>query len=221
MTPVLPTLARERRLLRENALVIACDEVGRGALAGPVAVGAVVVDASIIRRRIPEGLRDSKLIAQSRRAEVALRADAWVRESAVGWADAAEVDERGILPALGAAAVRALESLADRGVAVGDAVVILDGNYDYISRQTSASLRVSPVVKGDRDCASAAAASVIAKVARDALMLGLHEGEPHYRWDRNKGYASAEHRAVIRERGLSVHHRASWAISAAGSASLF
>lgn len=109
MTVVAPRLTLERRLLREHTLVIACDEVGRGALAGPVAVGAAVADAALSRRRVPEGLRDSKLIVERHRAAVAERARSWVPASAVGWASAAEVDERGIIAALGLAAVRAIE----------------------------------------------------------------------------------------------------------------
>ena len=76
-----------------------------------------------------------------------------------------------------------------------------------------------PVIKADRDCASAAAASVIAKVARDALMTELHDELPAYNWARNKGYASPDHREAIQEHGLSRHHRASW--SFVGSPTLF
>lgn len=212
MSVVAPRLTVERRLLRENALVIACDEVGRGALAGPVAVGAVAMDAAHARRRVPEGLRDSKLVAERHRPAVAARAAAWVQASAVGWASAAEIDAVGIIRALGLAAVRALAQLHDAGVATDEAVVILDGNHDYIT-PAGALLRVQPIVKADRDCASAAAASVLAKVARDAVMVRLHDEAPAYRWARNKGYASDEHRAAIRELGLSRHHRASWAIA--------
>lgn len=219
MTAALPKLTLERRLLRERPLVIACDEVGRGALAGPVAVGAVVVDASLARRRIPEGLRDSKLIPEHRRADVAQRAADWVTGSAVGWASAAEIDLIGIMPALGRAAVRAIDALRDAGVPVADAIVILDGNHDYISQHGGDDLTVRPVIKADRDCASAAAASVIAKVARDSLMSSLDD--PGYHWARNKGYASPEHREAIRTLGLSAHHRASWAIADAASPPLF
>lgn len=215
MTVVAPRLTLERRLLREHTLVIACDEVGRGALAGPVAVGAAVADAALSRRRVPEGLRDSKLIVERHRAAVAERARSWVPASAVGWASAAEVDERGIIAALGLAAVRAIESLRQQGVAVDDALVILDGNHDYITPIARIGNGVRPVIKADRDCASASAASVIAKVARDEYMLTLHGEHPRYCWERNKGYASAEHRAAITEHGLSAHHRASWSIVAA------
>ena len=97
---------------------------------------------------------------------------AWVQGSAVGWASAAEVDEVGIMRALGLAAIRALADLSAHGFQTAEAIVILDGNYDYITAAGARGLTVRPVIKADRDCASAAAASVIAKVARDALMVG-------------------------------------------------
>ena len=213
MTVAVPRLTVERRLLREHALVIACDEVGRGALAGPVAVGAAVIDAARARRRIPEGLRDSKLVAEHHRHAVAERAAGWVGASSVGWATADEIDRVGIIRALGLAAVRAIADLRAQGIVPEEAIVILDGNHDYITPAGGGGLRVQPIVKADRDCASAAAASVLAKVARDDLMTRLHEEHPMYRWERNKGYASAEHRDAIRSHGLSAHHRASWAIA--------
>ncbi|MCG7416192.1 MULTISPECIES: ribonuclease HII [Microbacterium] len=210
-----PTLTLERRLLKEHALVIACDEVGRGALAGPVAVGAAVIDPSRSRKRVPAGLRDSKLVPEARRPEVAARAAAFVQHSAVGWASSEEIDEIGIIRALGLAAVRAIADLRAHGVVPEDALVILDGNHDYITPAGERGLRVQPIIKADRDCASAAAASVIAKVARDAVMTGLHDELPAYGWARNKGYASLDHREAIGVHGMSVHHRRSWAIAAA------
>jgi ribonuclease HII len=215
MTVFEPRLTLERRLLRERPLVIACDEVGRGALAGPVAVGATAVDGAGARRRVPQGLRDSKLVPEARRADVASRAASWVSASGIGWASAAEVDEVGIMRALGLAAIRALDALRASGVDVEEGIVILDGNYDYITAAGARGLTVQPVIKADRDCASAAAASVIAKVARDAVMTNLHDDLPAYQWARNKGYASLEHRRAIDEHGLSPHHRASWAIAPA------
>jgi ribonuclease HII len=213
MPVIEPRLTLERRLLREHPIVIACDEVGRGALAGPVAVGAVVIDAPRSRKRVPQGLRDSKLVPEHRRPEVATRAASWVAASAVGWASSAEIDEVGIMRALGLATIRALADLRAHGFVPEEAIVVLDGNHDYITPAGATGLRVTPVVKADRDCASAAAASVIAKVARDALMTRLHDETPAYQWARNKGYASAEHREAIRMHGLSAHHRASWAIA--------
>lgn len=213
MTVVAPKLTLERKLLAEWDLIISLDEVGRGALAGPVAVGAAVMDAAGARRRVPEGLRDSKLVTEKRRPDVAARAAAWVQTSAVGWASAAEVDEVGIMRALGLAASRAVLGVVAQGASMDRTLVLLDGNHDYVSAVHPGPLTVRPVVKGDRDCASVSAASVIAKVARDSLMVELHEGHPSYQWDRNKGYASAEHREAIRSGGLTPHHRSSWAIT--------
>ena len=213
MTVAEPRLTLERRLLKEHPIVIACDEVGRGALAGPVAVGAAVIDARRSRMRIPQGLRDSKLVPEPRRADVAARAASWVSASSVGWASSAEIDEIGIMRALGLATIRALADLRAHGIVAEEAIVILDGNYDYITPAGGTGLLVRPVIKADRDCASAAAASVIAKVARDALMTRLHDEAPVYQWARNKGYASSDHRDAIRSHGLSSHHRSSWSIA--------
>lgn len=215
MTVVAPKLTLERKLLGECDLLISLDEVGRGALAGPVAVGAAVMDAAGARRRVPEGLRDSKLVTEKRRPDVATRAAAWVQASAVGWASAAEVDEIGIMRALGLAASRAVLGVVAQGVSTEGALVLLDGNHDYVSAVHPGELRVRPVIKADRDCASVSAASVIAKVARDTYMAELHLDHPDYQWNRNKGYASLEHREAIRARGLSPFHRASWAIAEA------
>lgn len=214
MAVATPTLEREGALLTGSPLVFALDEVGRGALAGPVTVGASVVDESALAAGVPQGLRDSKLVPAGRRAEVAERASRWVRASALGWATAGEVDEVGIVRALGLAAVRALGALGRQGFPPADGVVLLDGNHDYIGGGRL-GYDVRTVVKGDRDCASLAAASVIAKVARDELMAGLHDELPVYAWASNKGYASAAHREAIRDHGLSAHHRRSWAIAAA------
>ena len=173
MSVVAPKLTLERRLLSECDLIISLDEVGRGALAGPVAVGAAVMDAAGARRRVPEGLRDSKLVTERRRPGVAARAAAWVQASGVGWASAAEVDSVGIMRALGLAASRAVQSVVDSGVVLDGALVLLDGNHDYVSPVHPVPLRVRPVVKGDRDCASVSAASVIAKVAVSYTHLTL------------------------------------------------
>ncbi|MGP6171887.1 ribonuclease HII [Microbacterium sp. A196] len=213
MTVATPRLTLERKLLAEYDLIISLDEVGRGALAGPVVVGAAMMDASGARRRVPEGLRDSKLVTEKRRPDVAARAAAWVQASGTGWASAAEVDEVGIMRALGLAASRAVDAIAALGAVTERTLVILDGNHDYLSRVHATPIEVRTVIKGDRDCASVSAASVIAKVARDSYMAQRHDEHPMYQWNRNKGYASAEHRAAIRDCGLSPLHRSSWAIA--------
>jgi ribonuclease HII len=216
VTVVDPTMRLERRLLREHAAVISLDEVGRGAVAGPVAVGVTVLSAVGARRRIPEGLRDSKSVPAVHRPAVAVRARDWVDASAVGWAGADEIDAMGIMRALGVAAHRALACLREEGAIPPDAIIVLDGNVDYITPASPPPAPVLTRVAADRDCAGTAAASVIAKTQRDALMVALAPDFPPYAWERNKGYASAEHRRAIGRIGLSVHHRASWAILPGG-----
>ena len=162
MTPsAIPNLKVERELFDGGApVVLACDEVGRGALAGPVAVGLVLIDASV--RRMPAGLRDSKLMTEPRREAMAPRAAAWVRGWAVGEASAAEIDELGIMACLGLAGARAYAALTAAQEVALDAPLLLDGNYDWLSASNERRARVTTRIKADRDCASVAAASVIA-----------------------------------------------------------
>ncbi len=215
MTPVSdPTLRHERALGRQGArLIIGVDEVGRGALAGPVAVGMCVIDP-VRPGRFPPGLRDSKLLAEARREQLAPLAVAWARASAVGLASAAEVDELGIMFCLGLAGARALEILLSAGVDVAGAVMVLDGNYDYLSRHlvsvVPTPIQVTTKIKADRDCASVAAASVVAKVHRDRLMISLDAEVPGYGWASNKGYGSSAHFEALELLGPSDHHRRTW-----------
>lgn len=214
MTVAEPTLRMERALFRDGApLVIGCDEVGRGAIAGPVAVGLGVFLPDV--RRMPTGLRDSKLLSEARRDALHPEVLAWAPHSAVGLADNAEVDELGIVPGLGLAAVRALESLVAQAVPVESAVVVLDGSHDWLTPALAewaeySRPRVVTRVKADRDCATVAAASVLAKVHRDRLMIEADAAHPGYEWAGNKGYASAGHYAAIDRLGPSPLHRWSW-----------
>lgn len=203
MTVAEPTLEVERSLHDAGArYVIGLDEVGRGAIAGPVAVGLAVVERGVGDH--PAGLRDSKLLSEPRREALAPLASNWALHSAVGLASATEVDELGIMAALSLAARRAVEQVALEILA--QSVLLLDGNHDYVR----GGHRVVTRVKGDRDCSSVAAASVIAKVHRDRIMIDAHEGEPGYGWAKNKGYASAAHYAAIRSLGPSALHRRTW-----------
>ncbi len=188
--------------------VIGCDEVGRGALAGPVAVGLAVIDRSI--GAIPDGLRDSKLISERRRPAIEAAAREWVLHAAVGLASADEIDAVGIIAALGLAGKRALVSLHEAGARVAESVVLLDGAHDWLTPALASPLAVRTRPKADRDCASVAAASVVAKVHRDALMVAAHDRLPVYEWAGNKGYGSAGHLAAIAEHGASDLHRRTW-----------
>jgi ribonuclease HII len=229
---VRPTLRREKSMLRDGSgLVGGCDEVGRGALAGPVTVGVVVVDDRI--GRVPKGLADSKLLSPQRREALVPAIKRWCRGFAVGHASPREIDQWGLTVALRLAGHRALVALGVR-----PDVVLLDGSYDWLSprpeqtalwqvdlTQPPGSLTSSRVplqwpdcdvppivtqIKADMACASVAAASVLAKTTRDAIMTGLASEHPHYAWDENKGYASDHHRAQLRMTGPSGYHRLSW-----------
>ncbi len=215
MTAVRPNLRVEKRLLGDGRVtVIGMDEVGRGAIAGPVAVGVSAVTVDI--GRVPQGLADSKLLSATRRESLVPVVERWA-PTAVGMASAGVVDRQGIVPALGQAGAAALARLVDRGVSLDRAVVVLDGSFDWLSRAVppalltgSGPLEVVVRVKADRDCASVAAASVVAKVARDALMVAAHDEAPHYAWASNKGYGSAAHYDGIRNVGAHALHRSSW-----------
>jgi len=205
-----PTLARERELLAAGARRVAgVDEVGRGALAGPVAVGIVVVDA--VTADPPEGLADSKVLTALRRERLEPVVGRWCVAHAVGWAEPGEIDEVGIVAALGLAGARAVASLAQRPDAV-----ILDGNLDWLTPALGeGGPGVHLMVGGDATCASVSAGSVLAKVARDRLMVDLAARHRDYRWDSNKGYGSAAHRAAIARWGPTAHHRLSWRLGPA------
>ena len=203
-----PTLDLElAEFARGFDVVIGLDEVGRGAVAGPVAVGAQAVFAGT--ESFPEGLRDSKLLSEKKREAIAPVVAEWGR-GAVGFASAAEIDEHGITAMLGESARRALLELHASGVPVERAFIVLDGSHDWLSPVLRSPLNIVTRVGADRQCASVAGASVRAKVARDELMREAHERYPHYSWASNKGYGAAAHYAGISEHGLTELHRKTW-----------
>lgn len=207
-----PSLAFERSLLAGGAVSVACvDEAGRGALAGPVCVAAVLVTADTSDP--PEPVADSKQLSPARRVELAGVVRSWVPHAAA-LASAGEVDRLGLSRALQLAAARALTALP-----VVPSVVLLDGNHDYLSRSGQLDLFDAtvfpPVVtraRADADCAGVAAASILAKTVRDAEMVQLARQCPGYGWELNKGYGSPEHVAELRRVGPSGFHRRSWSL---------
>lgn len=211
MSPVRPTLRLEKALFAQGRVtVIGVDEVGRGAIAGPVGVGAAAVTFDV--RRVPPGLADSKALTQAKRTALVPLVTRWAR-TAVGMASAEVVDRQGIVAALGLAGSRALRGLVDDGLSLDGAVVVLDGSFDWLTRALEPEHRPLDVqvrVKADRDCASVAAASVVAKVARDDLMTAAHDDAPHYAWASNKGYGSTAHYDAIRAVGPHALHRKTW-----------
>lgn len=207
------SLVHERALWDAGARTVAgIDEVGRGALAGPVSVGVAVVAPC---ETWPDGLTDSKLLSAARREALIAPLQAFGVARAVGHAAASEIDEVGIIAALRLAARRALDAIP---VAVD--AVLLDGTHDWLTPPPADLFAVESdswdappvtmVVKGDRACASIAAASVLAKVERDALMAAAHADHPAYGWDGNKGYGAAVHLDALRALGPSPLHRVSW-----------
>lgn len=210
-----PTLRVERQLLREGRVAIACaDEVGRGALCGPVTIGMVVV--TVETRTAPKGVRDSKLLSPRVRQELVPLIRRWAPVHAVGHASPDEIDQYGIIAAMRLAGHRALEQLT-----VIPDLVLLDGNHDYLSLPEQSALfapvgmsdAVPPVrtmIKADMRCAAVAAASVLAKTTRDDLMVALAAEHPQYGWDVNKGYAAPDHIAALTAHGPTPHHRRSW-----------
>lgn len=185
--------------LSGGKLVLGLDEVGRGPLAGPLTVGAVV-----LRQDAPQilGLNDSKQVPEHHRASLAQT----VKERALAWAivdiPPAEIDEQGMAACLRKAFRKAIAHVESQGV--HPEVVLLDGNPLHIDpRETN-------VVHGDARCAAIAAASLIAKVSRDALMVSYDETYPGYDLASSKGYGSARHRDAIARMGLTPIHRASF-----------
>lgn len=207
----MPTLDLERELLRDARFVAGVDEVGRGALAGPVAIGVAVVSAQTSEP--PAGLDDSKRLTLRKRESLIDPIAEWAVAHAVGMASAAEIDEVGIIAAMRLAWTRAVANLA----VVPDRV-ILDGSHDWLTpppsdlfaQHSSPVVPVTMRVKADLECASVSAASVVAKVARDALMRTIAVEHPEYGWDGNVGYGSAGHMAALRELGATSYHRRSW-----------
>ena len=190
-------LLGERDLMFEGAHVAGVDEVGRGPLAGPVVAGAVVLDPA----RPIEGLRDSKELTAARRdelaAEIRERAHAW----ALGRAEVAEIDRINILRAALVAMRRAVE-----GLPLGVRVAYIDGNI----APTLACASVA-VVGGDATVPAISAASIIAKVARDAEMAAAARRYPGYGFECHKGYATAAHLDSLRRLGPTPLHRRTFA----------
>lgn len=206
--PTDPTLDLERELFATGIpVLIGIDEVGRGALAGPVMVGVCALSPGV--QSFPVGLRDSKLVSEKKRLALFPEVQHWA-PTAVGQASAAEIDELGITACLGLAARRALIELHESGVLVGSATILLDGSHNWLNPALAQPLPVITRVKADQDCAIVAAASIVAKVTRDLLMAELDSSHPEYGWASNKGYGAAVHMNAIKTAGLTPYHRASW-----------
>ncbi|WGM31966.1 Ribonuclease HII [Brevundimonas sp. NIBR11] len=193
-----PTLALETLLAqRVGGPVCGVDEAGRGPWAGPVSAAAVILSPD----DIPEGIDDSKALTAERRAtlavEIKARAVAW----GVGFASAEEIEELNILQATGLAMCRAIEAMR-----VQPKAALVDGNYRF-----RLPCDVETAVGGDGLSLSIAAASILAKTARDAIMIAMDAEYPGYGFASHKGYNAPIHQAALKAMGPCPIHRKSWA----------
>ncbi|MDJ0498648.1 MAG: ribonuclease HII [Acidimicrobiia bacterium] len=192
-----PSLRRERELwAMGREVVVGMDEVGRGAWAGPVSVGAAVLP----RNRRVYKVRDSKMLTESERESLFARLTDWCVAWSVGHASHQECDELGMTAALELAASRALV-----GLQLEPDHILLDGNWDFAGGGNA-----ELIVKGDSRSLSIAAASILAKVTRDRIMRNEADHFPAYAFEHNKGYPGPTHKAALHALGPSTIHRRSW-----------
>jgi ribonuclease HII len=189
-----------------NETIAGIDEVGRGAWAGPLAVGVVVLTKALLAS-MPAGVRDSKQLTALARMRLYSPLAQNVTAYAIGFASSDECDTLGMTAAQEIAARRALD-----GLRISPDAIIVDGPRDFTKRREAITL-----VRGDQRSLVVAAASILAKVTRDRLMVALAATYPPYGFERNKGYASVEHRQAVMDFGLTSIHRKSWSVAALAS----
>ena len=182
--------------MKSSLIICGVDEAGRGPLAGPVYAAAVILDDN----SPIEGLADSKKLSEKRRDYLALEIKQHARAWAIATASVEEIDEINILRASLLAMRRAVEALPLR-----PQEVLVDGLYC-----PDTGLPSRAIVQGDNSVAAISAASILAKTARDAAMLELHEQYPQYGFAAHKGYPTAAHLAALKLHGVSVEHRKSF-----------
>jgi ribonuclease HII len=181
-----------------HEIVVGIDEVGRGAWAGPLMVGAAVLPADT---RVL-GVRDSKMLSEVERERLFDRVAGWCTTWAVGGASQEECDELGMAAAQKLATQRAIEGLSLRPDAA-----IVDGKWDFVRPHVR---HVEMKIKADAYCLSVAAASILAKVTRDRIMREMSSSFPHWHFDTNKGYPCPLHKTALLGYGASSIHRKTW-----------
>ena len=199
-----PDLIHETNLWPHYKYIAGLDEAGRGALAGPVAVGAVILpnDPTLLFSTLA-GARDSKQMTARARARLAIQIKAISLNWSVGFATADEIDAQGIVRATRMAAIRALHQFS------------LSPHYlltDFRLELPQLEISQTSLVKGDAQCLSIACASILAKTERDSLMLSLDERHPGYELRKHKGYGTQVHRSALRRLGFSDIHRRSFRV---------
>ena len=194
----MPHFIYEARLWKAGTMpVCGVDEAGRGPLAGPVVAAAVILE----KGRVPKGLNDSKQLTEEAREALYPQIMAMAVAVGVGEASVGEIDLINIRQATHLAMARAVRSLS-----VAAAFALVDGND-----APALPCPCDTLVEGDARSLSIAAASIVAKVTRDRLMVALHEAHPGYNWRSNKGYGTPEHYAGLKAHGVTDHHRRSFA----------
>jgi len=194
-----PTRQLEKELWAAGYdVIVGIDEVGRGAWAGPLMVGAAILP----RDKRVNGVRDSKLLTETNREFLFDRIASWCDAWAVGGASQEECDDLGMAAAQKLATKRAIEALG-----VGADAAVVDGKWNFVSPHVP---HVEMRVKADRICLSVAAASILAKVTRDRIMREAAEHYPQWCFDTNKGYPCPQHKAALQGYGPSAIHRRSW-----------
>src|SRR3954469_7820628 len=198
----MPHYIYESRLLKAHLgpaplRICGVDEAGRGPLAGPVVAAAVILK----KGRIPKGLNDSKQLDHETREELFPRIMELAIAVGVGEASVGEIDLVNIRQATHLAMARAVRALQ-----IAAEFALVDGND-----APALPCKCDTLVGGDGRSVSIAAASIIAKVTRDRLMIRLHDEHPGYNWRSNKGYGTAEHYSGLKAHGVTVHHRRSFA----------
>ena len=194
-----PTRKIEQELWAQGYhAVVGIDEVGRGAWAGPLMVGAAILP----RGKRVLGVRDSKLLTERDREAIFDRIADWCLAWSVGAASQEECDQLGMADAQRLACRRAID-----GLGLVPDVAVSDGTWDFVSPMVA---RVEMRVKADRDCLSVAAASILAKVVRDRQMRALAESYPNWSFDTNKGYPCPVHKFALQGYGPSAIHRRTW-----------
>ncbi|MBP6952632.1 MAG: ribonuclease HII [Alphaproteobacteria bacterium] len=195
----MPTLQIEAQ---HKGIVGGVDEVGRGPWAGPVVAG-VAVFCSPLPSFLSDTIQDSKKLSKSKRDSIyknLLNLEDFYY--GVGVASVEEIDQLNILRATFLAMERAVQSLPEK-----PHVLLIDGKFI----PSFEGIETYPVIKGDSLSLSIAAASILAKVTRDKMMEALAEEYPHYGWERNAGYGTAEHHHALKIHGITPHHRRSFA----------
>lgn len=209
-----PHLEHEKKLWRKGFLVIGVDEVGRGALAGPVMAAACLFsnDKSLIKKANSQKIKiaDSKKLTPNQR----LVACQWIKEKCfaygVGSVSVSQIDKIGIAKASITAMRRAIKQVKIKTIEKfnGQPRLFVLSDYFYIPYLKNLGIHhQKPIVHGDETSFSIASASIIAKVERDRLMVKLARDCPVYHWNKNKGYGVSEHRKAIKKHGTTKHHR--------------